>query len=123
MAGIDVPVTYHLQGILCHSGQGAHSGHYYSYIKRGSQWFKCDDTDVSAVQFSSVSAEQRTVYMLAHTQRGGLDSANENYEYKLNSMELSDYDLDSDFSGYHDSATKRDTFWPFLIFLRLFLDI
>ena len=109
VAGIDVPVSYHLQGILCHSGQGARSGHYYSYIKRGSQWFKCDDTDVSAVQFSTVSAEQRTVYVLAYTQRGGMDSATENCEYKLNSMELSDYDLDIDFNGSDDSADDAAT--------------
>lgn len=37
---------YKLSGILVHSGS-AESGHYYSYIKIGEQWFEFNDKSVS----------------------------------------------------------------------------
>ncbi len=45
---------YNLFGVLCHVGT-ASNGHYYSYIKRGTTWFKCDDDTISKV------SEQKTM--------------------------------------------------------------
>ena len=59
--GLHIPVTYHIQGIVCHRGDSTHAGHFYSYVKHGSQWFQCDDANVSVVEFSSVTSEQATV--------------------------------------------------------------
>ena len=43
---------YELQGVIVHSGQTIHSGHYYSFVRRPGPeggWFKIDDDVVSAV--------------------------------------------------------------------------
>lgn len=41
---------YQLQAVLTHKGRSSASGHYLSWIRRkASQWFKCDDDEVSLV--------------------------------------------------------------------------
>lgn len=53
-------VQYKLYGVLVHLGYTSHSGHYYSYVRgppHGQQWYKADDTSVSAVSASDALAQ------------------------------------------------------------------
>ena len=40
---------YELQAVLTHKGRSSNSGHYLGWVRRGKDWFKCDDEDVSLV--------------------------------------------------------------------------
>jgi len=41
--------NYHCVGIVCHAGQSIHSGHYVAYVRRGRNWFLCDDANITLV--------------------------------------------------------------------------
>lgn len=68
--------VYKLTGVIVHEGNGASSGHYYSYVchQREGQWFCCDDSFVSHVSeeevrlrlFTSMKT-RRTAYLLFYT--------------------------------------------------------
>ncbi|XP_018496806.1 ubiquitin carboxyl-terminal hydrolase 14 [Galendromus occidentalis] len=40
---------YQLQAILTHKGRSSSSGHYVGWIRRGKEWFKCDDETVTPI--------------------------------------------------------------------------
>ena len=53
------PVDYNLPGYEClgvavHIGDTINSGHYVAYIKRGSNWYLCDDRNVKPVSYNQV---------------------------------------------------------------------
>ncbi len=53
------PVDYNLPGYEClgvavHIGGTINSGHYVAYIKRGSDWYLCDDRNVKPVSYDQV---------------------------------------------------------------------
>jgi len=60
-------VQYRLYGVLVHLGYTSHSGHYYSYVRapNGHQWFKADDSSVSAV--SANDALTQNAYILFYS--------------------------------------------------------
>ena len=54
-----IPVDYDLSGYEClgvavHIGDTINSGHYVAYIKRGSDWYLCDDRNVKPVSYNQV---------------------------------------------------------------------
>ena len=54
-----IPVDYDLPGYEClgvavHIGDTINSGHYVAYIKRGSNWYLCDDRNVKPVSYNQV---------------------------------------------------------------------
>ncbi len=49
----DSKSSYSLYGVICHSGMGLSSGHYFSYVKRSNTWYSCNDTYVSEVRPSN----------------------------------------------------------------------
>lgn len=40
---------YQLQAVLTHKGRSSSSGHYVGWVRRGKEWFKCDDDTVTPV--------------------------------------------------------------------------
>lgn len=54
-----IPVDYDLPGYEClgvavHIGDTINSGHYAAYIKKGSNWYLCDDRNVKPVSYNQV---------------------------------------------------------------------
>ena len=45
---------YQLQAILTHKGRSSCSGHYVGWIRRGKEWFKCDDETVTPIHEDDV---------------------------------------------------------------------
>ncbi|ODM87402.1 Ubiquitin carboxyl-terminal hydrolase 20 [Orchesella cincta] len=52
--------TYRLLGIICHIGSFL-GGHYISYVRRGEQWYLCDDARVVPVSAETVSQSEAYV--------------------------------------------------------------
>ena len=48
--------NYELHAVMCHRGQ-AGVGHYWCFVKRDEQWFRCNDTVVEKVSWSVVENE------------------------------------------------------------------
>ena len=46
-------LSYNCTGIVCHAGQTASAGHYVAYVRRGQDWFLCDDDTVTALDRAS----------------------------------------------------------------------
>ncbi|CAN8073630.1 unnamed protein product [Agarophyton chilense] len=75
---------YRLSAVIVHEGNGASSGHYYSYIYRDdkAEWYMLDDSVVSVVSqrdlqeslFTSARS-RRTAYLLFYTQHSSSDAA------------------------------------------------
>ncbi|KAL0481863.1 ubiquitin carboxyl-terminal hydrolase [Acrasis kona] len=54
--------SYKLYGVLVHSGNTCHSGHYYSFVKNSNGvWYKMDDSHVSQVSLSQVLGQHAYV--------------------------------------------------------------
>lgn len=45
--------TYEITGIICHMGS-VMGGHYTSYIRKGAQWYLCDDSHIGPVAWETV---------------------------------------------------------------------
>lgn len=56
---------YRLVSIGCHTGSTAHSGHYFAVCRKGEQWFKIDDDDVTSLPTYSV-VSSRVFYALVY---------------------------------------------------------
>ena len=39
-------LNYHCCGVVCHAGQSVDAGHYVAYVRRGTNWFFCDDDHI-----------------------------------------------------------------------------
>ena len=57
------PPPYDLVGVLVHQGQTCASGHYLSFVKKNGEWFKCNDSEVTRVDESTVMMQQAYVLM------------------------------------------------------------
>lgn len=57
------PPAYELVGVLVHQGQTCASGHYLSFVKKNGEWFKCNDSEVSRVDESTVMMQQAYILM------------------------------------------------------------
>lgn len=57
------PPAYELVGVLVHQGQTCASGHYLSFVKKNGEWFKCNDSEVSKVDESTVMIQQAYIVM------------------------------------------------------------
>lgn len=57
------PPPYDLVGILVHQGQTCASGHYVSFVKKGGQWYRCNDSVVSKVDQATVFSQQAYILM------------------------------------------------------------
>jgi len=57
------PPAYSLVGVLVHQGQTCASGHYLSFVKKNGEWFKCNDSEVSVVDESTVMRQQAYILM------------------------------------------------------------
>lgn len=57
------PPPYSLVGVLVHQGQTCASGHYLSFVKKNGEWFKCNDSEVSKVDESTVMMQQAYILM------------------------------------------------------------
>lgn len=60
---------YKLCGVLVHSGNSCHSGHYYSYVKNSNGvWYRMDDSRVAQVQ--QKAALEQHAYILFYVREG-----------------------------------------------------
>lgn len=57
------PPPYDLVGILVHQGQTCASGHYVAFVKKNGEWFKCNDSEVTRVDESTVMMQQAYILM------------------------------------------------------------
>lgn len=57
------PPPYDLVGVLVHQGQTCASGHYLSFVKKNGEWFKCNDSEVTKVDKSTVMMQQAYILM------------------------------------------------------------
>lgn len=57
------PPPYDLVGVLVHQGQTCASGHYLSFVKKNGEWFKCNDSEVTKVEESTVMMQQAYILM------------------------------------------------------------
>lgn len=57
------PPPYELVGILVHQGQTCASGHYLAFVKKHGEWFKCNDSEVTRVDESTVMMQQAYILM------------------------------------------------------------
>lgn len=70
------PLVYVLYAVLVHAGWSCHNGHYLSYVKApGGQWYKMDDTKVTACSIASVLSQQ--AYVLFYIQKSELERCSE----------------------------------------------
>ena len=44
----NIPNSKNVTTIVCHVG-GANEGHYFSYVKKGNQWYECNDNQITPV--------------------------------------------------------------------------
>ena len=54
---------YRLVAFIHHRGNTPHSGHYVAYVRKGEQWFCCDDSRVSAVSNKSAESVAERAYL------------------------------------------------------------
>jgi len=54
---------YQLVAVICHHGSSLSGGHYSSYVYNieTSEWFQCDDNDISRTDFDSVQKSSKTL--------------------------------------------------------------
>lgn len=57
------PPPYELVGVLVHQGQTCASGHYLAFVKKNGEWFKCNDSEVTRVEESTVMMQQAYILM------------------------------------------------------------
>jgi hypothetical protein len=50
--------TYDLLGVIFHTGETRHAGHYYSWVEQNGEWYICNDTDIRS--FSDKYFEEAT---------------------------------------------------------------
>ena len=68
---------YSLHAVIVHISRFSSAGHYIAFVKKGDQWFKCDDSSITPVDVGTVL--RQNVYMLMyrrdkikdHTTKGG----------------------------------------------------
>lgn len=60
---------YSLYGIIVHAGRGSKSGHYYSFVKRGDQWYHCNDERVTKINDINKILNQQNAYILLYKYR------------------------------------------------------
>lgn len=67
--------NYRLYAVVCHSGQGPHSGHYFAHVRSGNnKWHCMNDSSVSEVQ-TSIACNQRNAYLLFYERINRLGDA------------------------------------------------
>lgn len=69
---LDIPyenqsLTYELKAFVSHSGNSMNDGHYVSYVKRGGQWYFCNDTLLQPVDEDQILKEAKGAYLLNYT--------------------------------------------------------
>lgn len=58
---------YDLYAVINHEGS-LHQGHYTSHVKRGGEWFRCQDQKVCVVDENTVLSDSSTAYVLFYQQ-------------------------------------------------------
>mmetsp|Transcript_10796 Transcript_10796/g.30345 ORF Transcript_10796/g.30345 Transcript_10796/m.30345 type:complete len:969 (-) Transcript_10796:41-2947(-) len=67
-ANRSTPPPYQLVGVLVHTGRSCDSGHYYSFVRSGDRWYKCNDATVTEVNVDVVLKQK--AYMLIYEVEG-----------------------------------------------------
>lgn len=57
-------LEYSLHAVIVHISPFSSAGHYIAFVRRGDQWFKCDDSSITAVSAKTVMSQN--VYMLLY---------------------------------------------------------
>ena len=50
-------ISYRLCGVLTHVGSQIRSGHYVSEVRKGENWWKCDDDQIIPTSFDLLSKQ------------------------------------------------------------------
>lgn len=58
------PAPYALRAVVAHSGDAIDDGHYWTFAKHGTTWWKCDDATVSEV--SALEVLRAQAYLLVY---------------------------------------------------------
>lgn len=67
--------TYRLYAVVCHSGHGPHSGHYFANVRAGDgKWFVMNDSSTNEVPASG-ACNQRNAYLLFYERTNRLGDA------------------------------------------------
>lgn len=57
------PPPYELVAVLVHQGNSCEHGHYLAYVKNAGLWYRCNDSIVEEVDFSTVLSQQAYICM------------------------------------------------------------
>lgn len=68
LANRSTPAPYELAGVVVHAGRSCDSGHYYSFVRSGSRWYKCNDDVVTEVDLAVVLKQK--AYILVYEVEG-----------------------------------------------------
>ncbi len=64
---MDTP--YSLNGVLIHQGRSIQCGHYYSYVKLESRWFKVNDSVIEDTTFEEIIKLKEATCMLVYEKK------------------------------------------------------
>ena len=77
---------YRLYAVICHSGSGPHSGHYFAHVRSGTgRWHCMNDSSVSDIQ-PSAALSARNAYMLFYERCNRLGDAVGRIKIPINSF-------------------------------------
>lgn len=67
-------LEYDLHAVVAHAGVTAHGGHYIALIKKGTQWYHCDDTDIKKIPAPQVLGFQPYVLFFKRHEQQSLEN-------------------------------------------------
>ena len=61
LANRSTPAPYELAGVVVHAGRSCDSGHYYSFVRSGSRWYKCNADVVTEDELAVVLKQKAKI--------------------------------------------------------------
>lgn len=61
------PVRYEAKSFICHQGSSIYYGHYITYVKTATGWWKCNDSHVEKVSESAAQSAIKKSYVVSYT--------------------------------------------------------
>jgi len=95
---------YSLYAVIVHISPFSSAGHYISFVRRGSQWFKCDDSSITAVSEKTVMSQN--VYMLLYQRDVVKDHTSKGTKKVSKKQEEENEEAEASTSGSADTGNE-----------------